>query len=37
MIGARVAVAAAESHVVFWPNVEVGADDERAFLDGGRR
>jgi hypothetical protein len=37
MIRARFAVAAAESHVAFWPDAEVGVGDERVFLDRGRR
>jgi hypothetical protein len=37
MIRARLVVAAAESHVAFWPGVEIEVDDERALLDGGRR
>jgi hypothetical protein len=36
MIRARFAVAAAESHVAFWPGPEIEVDDKRALLDGGR-
>jgi hypothetical protein len=37
MSRARLTVAAVESHVAFWPGVEIKVDDEWALLDGGRR
>jgi hypothetical protein len=37
MIRARFTVAAADSHVAFWPGVEIEVDEERELLDGGRR
>jgi hypothetical protein len=37
MIRARFAVAAVESHSAFSPGMAIEVDDERVFLDGGRR